>query len=143
VISHENAGMEVIFLIGGEIGVSLQLSDVSAIHRLRVRRGSNSRKVIARFVSREKKMEFLTRRKKLKKSERFKTVFISIDLTKLRFKLFQLVRKSDDVKNAFRRDGRILGTLQNGTKFSIESPDDLFRIGVDEIDYKALGLAEL
>ena len=25
----------------------------------------------------------------------------------------------------------------------IESPDDLFKIGVDEIDYKALGLAEL
>jgi hypothetical protein len=116
--------VKVLANVGGEIGVSLQPSDVSAIHRLGVRRGSNSRQIIARFVSREKKMEFLTRRKELKKSERFKTVFISEDLTKLRFKLFQLVRKSDNVKNAYTRDGRILGTLQNGTKFSIESPDD-------------------
>ena len=73
----------------------------------------------------------------------FKDVFISEDLTKLRFKLFQMVRKLDDVKHAYTRDGKIHGILRNGSKFFIDTPDDLFKIGITDIDYRALGLAEL
>ena len=135
--------VQVIIDIGKELGVNIEPSCISAVHRLGVKRAGKVRQVLVRFVNRESRMQYITRRKELKNSEHFKDVFISEDLTKLRFKLFQLVRKLDIVKNAFTRDGKIHGVLKSGAKFMIESPDDLFKIGVDEIDNKALGLAEL
>ena len=54
--------------------------------------------------------QFLTNRKKLKETE-FKDIFISEDLTKLRLKLFQYVRKLDEVKTVYTRYGRIHGSL--------------------------------
>jgi hypothetical protein len=73
----------------------------------------------------------------------YKNVFINEDLTKLRFKLFQMVRKCEEVKSASTRDGKIICYLQNGTKAVISSPDDLFKIGFQDVDYQKLGLAEL
>ena len=54
-----------------------------------------------------------------------------------------MVRKCEDVKSAFTRDGTIICSLQNGTKAVISSPDDLFKIGFQDVDYQKLGLAEL
>ncbi|VDI04680.1 Hypothetical predicted protein [Mytilus galloprovincialis] len=54
-----------------------------------------------------------------------------------------MVRKLEDVKNAHTRDGKTICTLKNGIKAIIESPNDLFKLGIDEIDHHALGLNEL
>ena len=88
------------------------------------------------------KIKFLSGRKNLKNTD-YKNVFINEDLTKLRFKLFQMVRKCEEVKSASTRDGKIICYLQNGTKAVISSPDDLFKIGFQDVDYQKLGLAEL
>jgi hypothetical protein len=84
----------------------------------------------------------LSGRKYLKNTD-YKNIFINEDLTKLRFKLFQMVRKCEEVKSASTRDGNIICYLQNGTKAVISSPDDLFKIGFQDVDYQKLGLAEL
>jgi hypothetical protein len=54
-----------------------------------------------------------------------------------------MVRKCEEVKSASTRDGKIICSLQNGTKAVISSPDDLFKIGFQDVDYQKLGLAEL
>jgi hypothetical protein len=54
-----------------------------------------------------------------------------------------MVRKCEDVKSASTRDGKIICPLQNGTKAVISSPDDLFKLGFQDVDYQKLGLAEL
>ena len=93
-------------------------------------------------MNRTLKIKFLSVHKNLKNTD-YKNVFINEDLIKLRFKLFQMVRKCEDVKSASTRDGKIICSLQNGTKAVISSPDDLFKLGFQDVDYQKLGLAEL
>jgi hypothetical protein len=50
-----------------------------------------------------------------------------------------MVRKCEEVKSASTRDGKIICYLQNGTKAVISSPDDLFKIGFQDVDYQKLG----
>ena len=90
-------------------------------------------------MNRTLKIKFLSGHKNLKNTD-YKNVFINEDLTKLRFKLFQMVRKCEDVKSASTRDGKIICSLQNGTKAVISSPDDLFKLGFQDVDYQKLGL---
>ena len=123
--------------------VRIEPNNIVDAHRLGRKAQGKCRQIIVRFANRSLRNKFIASRSKLKQSENFKTVFISDDLTPLRFKLFQMVRKVDEVKNAHTRDGKIICTLKNGTKAIIESPDDLFKIGVVDVDYRALGLAEL
>ncbi|CAG2247274.1 unnamed protein product [Mytilus edulis] len=102
-----------------------------------------NRQVIVKFENRTDRFKFLASRKELKQTE-FKDVYVSEDLTPLRFKLFQLVRKNDDVKNAHTRDGKIHCFMKNGgDRVVIASPDDLFKLGIVDVDYKKLGLTEL
>lgn len=129
--------------IAKEVKVQMNASDISDVHRLGKKTPGKNRQIIVRCVSRAVRNQLLVARKELKNSERYKNVYISEDLTQLRFKLFQMIRKLDDVKSAYTRDGKIHCVLKNGGKFIVESPDDLFKLGIDEIDYRRLGLSEL
>ncbi|CAC5359853.1 unnamed protein product [Mytilus coruscus] len=62
-----------------------------------------NRQVIVKFENRTDRFKFLASRKELKQTD-FKDVYVNEDLTPLRFKLSQLVRKNEDVKNAHTRD---------------------------------------
>ncbi|CAC5417284.1 unnamed protein product [Mytilus coruscus] len=53
-----------------------------------------------------------------------------------------LHKKQTSIKSAFTKEGRINCTLSDESKVTIDSPVDLFKIGMDNIDYKALGLPE-
>ena len=129
--------------IGAAMDIQLNPVTIVDAHRLGKKSPGKTRQIIIRFANRATRNRFISNRRKLKQSEDFKGVFISDDLTPLRFKLFQMVRKLEDVKNAHTRDGKTICTLKNGTKAIIESPDDLFKLGIDEIDHHALGLTEL
>ena len=129
--------------IGNSMGVRIDPGAIVDVHRLGKKTPNKQRQIIVRFSNRMIRRDFIVNRRKLKQSEKFKGVFISDDLTPLRFKLFQMVRKHDDVKSAHTRDGKIVCIMKSGTKVILESPDDLFRIGIDEVDFPALGLNEL
>ena len=58
-------------------------------------------------MNRTLKIKFLSGRKNLKNTD-YKNVFINEDLAKLRFELFQMVRKCEEVKSASTRDGKII-----------------------------------
>ena len=48
-----------------------------------------------------------------------------------------------NVKSAFTRDGVIHCNLHNGSHIILESPDDLFRLGMDEVNFVDLGLQSI
>ncbi len=44
------------------------------------------------------------------------------------------------VERSFTTQGKIICFLKNGSRHVIENPDDLFKIGFDEVDYGDFGL---
>ena len=80
-------------------GVKLQKEDISICHRLPSRNGK--RTLIARFVRREKKIEMMRNKKKLK--EHGKQIYLNDDITPLRSRiLFSLQRQhSPSMKKPF------------------------------------------
>ena len=128
--------------IADSIGVVIKPDNIDAIHRIGPKRQGEARQIIARFVYREPRFQLLKNRADLRKTERFKNIYISEDLTQLKFKLLYYVKKQGNVKSLFSKEGRIHCTLDDDSKVTIDTPDDLFKIGMDNIDLKALGLPE-
>ena len=128
--------------IADSIGVVIKPDNINAIHRIGPKCQGEARQIIARFVYREPRFQLLKNRADLRKTERFKNIYISEDLTQLKFKLLYYVKKQGNVKSAFSKEGMIHCTLDDDSKVTIDTPDDLFKIGMDNIDLKALGLPE-
>ncbi len=130
--------------IGGDCEVVFKSEDISVCHRVgrKVEGGARRRPrdVLCRFVTRATKMAMMSNKKKLKEKEGYKDVYINENLTPMRAKLFATVRKCQNVKSAFTSQGKIICFLNDGTRHAIESPDDLFKLGFDEINYKDFGL---
>lgn len=83
-------------------------------------------------------------KKNLKLNEKYKTenIYITDDLTQLRLKLKSIVKDVPGVTKIHTKDGNI-HCDKGGTHFVISNPDDLFSLGIDEIDYEELGLKDL
>lgn len=121
------------------MSVEILNGDINVVHRSGPR-GIRPRQIICRFVSRDTKIELLKSKKKLRDSDDYKNVFMHEDLTPLRAKLLKVVKEQTNVKSVFTREGIIHCNLHNGSHIIIESPDDLFRLGFDGINYDELGL---
>ena len=128
-------------------------ADVSVVHRTggRKRKG---RLILVRFVSRKKRKEVMQKKKVLKDKPEYAGVYVFDDLTTLRAKmLYYLKKKVPVVENAWTIDGRIHCTKKRvpdlserespGRIFTIDTPDVLFKLGVDAVDFKELGFADL
>jgi hypothetical protein len=111
-----------------------------ACHRVGDPEKKKPRTLIVRFVSTDLKFKFFTNKKKLQDCPELKKVYINEDLTVLRLKLLQYVKNIDNVKSAVTRKGKIHCVMKNGKKMTVDNPDDLFHLGVTDIDYGELGL---
>ena len=118
-------------------------------------RNAKPRPVIVRFVSYQKRNEFLFEKSKLKKSMHFGNAFITEDLTPLRSKLLRYVKKECDddfvlchsfngkirMKKSAQKAGLPLDKNGNdqgtGKWLTITSVDDLFKINAD-VDFEKL-----
>ena len=130
-------------------GAVISKNDISVCHRLG-RTVNGSRPIIVRFVSRRKRTEVLQRKKALKTSHR--NVYINDDLTPLRSKLLKYVKDLPSTDKVWTIDGKImcskksvpgLHVADQPKPFVIETPDDLFKLGEDSVDYARLGLHHL
>ena len=130
-------------------GVSVTDKDISACHRLG-KASNGSRPVIVRFVSRRKRTEIMRKKKVLR--EKTDKIYINDDLTPLRAKLLKYVKGLPNTDKVWTVDGKIMCTrrtapghsqLDNARPIVIESPDDLFLLGVDSVDWVKLGLHHL
>ncbi|CAC5399555.1 unnamed protein product [Mytilus coruscus] len=132
---------KILIAIAGSVGVVIK---PYVIHEIGPKREGKARQVIARFVQRVPRFLLLKNRDELRKIERFKNILIAEDLTKLMYELgkFKLLFYIKKQTYAFTKEGRIHCTLSDESKVTIESPDDLFKIGMDNVDCKALGLPD-
>ena len=130
-------------------GVSVRENDISACHRLG-KPINGSQPVIVRFVSRRKRTEVMRKKKVLRQNT--DKVFINDDLTPLRAKLLKLVKDLPITDKVWTIDGKIMCTKKTAPGHSqpgnvkpviIESPDDLFHLGVENVDWAKLGLQHL
>ena len=135
------------------VGADITPADVSVVHRT----GDRKRKgwpILVRFVSRKKRKAVMQKKKVLKDKLEYTGVYVFDDLTTLRAKLlYYLKKKVPVVENAWTIDGRIHCTKKRPPGlsereslrriFTINTPDDLFKLGVDAVDFEELGLADL
>lgn len=106
--------------------------------------GANRKQTIVRFVSRRVVANVYKYKKNLKEMVKYNSdnVYITDDLTQMRLKLKAVVKDIDGVSKVFTKDGNI-HCDKGGSHFVITSPDDLFNLGVDSINYEELGLPNL
>ena len=72
-------------------------------------------------------------------------MFVSEDLTPLRYKLLKYVQKfcSDTFASCYTRNGNIKAKLKTSEKWvTVTPPDDLFKHGID-IDYKQMDCGKI
>ena len=128
-----------------EAGADVKEEDIAAVHRVgKVGRGL--RPILVKFVSRRKRREVMEKKKSLK-------VYINDDVTPLRAKLLALVKRPDNVDKAWTVGGSIhctkkaLPGLAPGANqrpvLVIDTPDDLFKLGLEQVDFMSLGLTHL
>ena len=115
---------------------------ISAIHRVG-RRGQRPRQVIVRFVVRRDKAKLMKQKKNLKNNTKIRDntkldekVILVDDLTDGRMKLLKIVREHRDTEFAYTVEGTIICKTKKGQFHRIETADDLFNLGIDDVRYE-------
>lgn len=127
--------------LAADMGVTLVPDNISIAHRLGKPQGRN-RPVIVRFCHRKKRSEMLRKRVELKNKQR--KVYVNEDLTPMRVTMLKIVKDQPNVKSATTRDGKILTWLTGKDRpVEINTPDDLFKVGILSPDWKRLKLEHL
>ncbi|XP_076435986.1 uncharacterized protein LOC143275623 [Babylonia areolata] len=141
-------------------GCTIKPSEIAVVHRSGQRKTNShnstvsrgnapaGRPVLVKFVSRRTKATLMEKRRALKETQEFKKVFINDDLTPLRSRLLHVAKRNEVVDRvSTTHDGRIRcvlkktpGQTTNAKVVLIDNPDDLFHLGVDSVDFEALGL---
>ena len=133
-----------IIAVANDMGVVMDESDISVAHRIGGAMTPNkTRQVIVKFTRRKKRNEIMKKKKELKKKK--KKIYVNEDLTPLRSTMLKIVKERENVKNATTRDGKILVWLNNGEEkpLDIDSPDDLWKVGIVTPDWKRLKLEQV
>ena len=108
------------------VGVPVAESDVEVAHRVgnRASRQDRGRPIIVRFLSRKKKDDVLTNRRKLKGSD--KKIAIGEDLTSLNYKLLKEAKEHSATLDAWSSNGKkIIAKLKNGKTVTLDICRDL------------------
>jgi len=126
--------------IATAIDVPLKKEDISVTHRTG-KKGVTPRDVLCRFVSRASVTKLLSARKHLKDKDGFKSTYINEDLTTLRSRMLKLLKSNPQVKRAHTKNGRIHCNYGHDDRHVvIDTPDDLFRVGYDNLPFADLGI---
>ena len=132
-------------------GVNIKPEDVAACHEVGKPK-DGKRAIIVRFVSRKKRAELMKAKKELNNINDMKGIFVNDDLTPLRARLLGYIKELDQVARAWTVDGRIYAAKkcpvglpddQRPPPVRVENPDDLFKLGEDNINFERLGLNHL
>ena len=54
-----------------------------------------------------------------------------------------MMKREDGVESAYTREGNVICRRRDGYRVTVETTDDLFKIGLTSIDFVALGLGAL
>ncbi len=129
--------MEKVRELAAVAGTSIIKRGISTAHRLGTRKQDKTRPITVRFMSRRKRAELMRNKSKLKDADGYEDVFISEDLTCMRYKLSLYAK--DKCQHTFIREGKVI-CKNDGRYVTINTPDDLFMIGYDDVDCKDFGI---
>ena len=80
---------------------------------------------------------------KLHGKEQYKRTYVNEDLSNLRASMFRMAKECESVKSVSTRDGKIIARMrENDERVAIDSPDDLWKLGISEPDWKRLGMEQ-
>ena len=126
--------------IASKAGVQLKKEEISVTHRLKPDRKGGVPTII-KFTSRRAKDKVYMAKKNLKGKEGMDDVYITEDLTRLRFRTLLSAKKCHGFKSVSTKGGRIFIWRENvRDPVAIESPQDLRKLNL-EPDFKFLGIA--
>ena len=127
--------------IANKIGAKINRGDISVTHRLKpTQKGIHP--VIVKFSTRRAKDAVYYSKKNLKGMEGMENVFISEDLTRLRYRTLLQAKKVKDFTSITTRGGKIKVYCGNSKiPVTVESPMDLAKLQL-EPDYTFLGLED-
>ena len=122
-------------------GVDLKNEEISVAHRLKKDRKGGVPTII-KFTSRKSKEKVFSAKKNLKGKDDMSEIYITEDLTRLRFRTLLSAKRCEDFKSISTKNGKIF-VWRNGERspVSIESPYDLRKLNLAP-DFKFLGLCE-
>ena len=91
--------------VAADIGMNLKEEDISIAHRL----PSNSERkpIIAKFVRRVTKLDFMKKKRNLAQSETYKNVKVFEDLSKARVNFINLMKADDRINSVWSREGTL------------------------------------
>ena len=133
---------DVIVKVAADMGVVITERDISVSHRIGKKTGTKPRPIIAKFVRRDTKTAIMRSKRNLKGLDAYKSVFVNDDLTTMRSKLLYELKRDGSVTRVWTMNGKILCIQEeNGkeVKKTIDSPDDLFKVGWSEEKVAGLG----
>ena len=141
--------IDVVLGVAKEMGAELSRADLSVCHRLGKPNDNGdgrmkSRTIIARFTRRDAKTTFMKAKKNLRKKEETKNIFVNDDLTRVRSKVFQELRRDPNIVKTWTIDGKIHYVKKgpNGREVTrtMDSLDSLHELGWTEDHIKDLGV---
>ena len=132
--------IEAVVQIAKDIDVIIQPNDISVAHRVG-KANASGRSVLCRFVSRQVRDKVMKSRKKLKDLPNHKgKTYLNDDLTTMRARLMAYTKGLPNVQRVNTSNGKIHCNTKDGNHVIVDTPDDLFKLGVESIDYSKLGL---
>ena len=143
---------EKVMSLFGKLDCGVQKEEISIAHRNGKVSGDpkKPRHILVRFTSRRSKAKVMAKKKCLKNDKNCQKVYINDDLTALRSKLLKKAKSSLSVERAYpTSDGHIKCLLKkkNGQEVNevviVDTPDDLFHLGFDRVDYAEFGLTHI
>ena len=138
--TNENTN-DIVINLAKDMGVELSSNDISTSHQLgATREVTKPSTIIVRFAKRDKKVELLKNKKKLRSGVHFEE-----DLTKLRRNMAYEIRKDSSTIKTWTIDGKIYAMVREGNsevKKVFDTPDDLYKLGWNEARLEALLDAE-
>ena len=118
------------------VGVGLKEVDISSCHRLGKRSVDKTRQTFVRLSNRRKRDRFYDTHFTLKGKYGCEGVYINEDLTPMRYAVLRAAKRSSSVTRVSTKNGNIVCKKKDDEYVTIASPDDLFDIGFNGINYK-------
>ena len=139
-VNETNQELEAkIIRIADKAGVQVKRDDISVTHRLRKDRKGKFPTII-KFSTRRVKDQLFMAKKNLKGVTGMEEVYISEDLTRLRFRTLLQAKRAENFKSVSTKGGKIFVWLIGSEKpVTVESPYDLKRLNL-EPDWEFLGV---
>ena len=123
-----------------QAGIELKGADISSCHRLGKKSGDKSRQTFVQITTRRKRDALYNARFSLKGKDGCDGIYINEDLTPMRYAVLRAAKRSEMVKRVSTKHGNVICKMTNDDFITISSPDDLFDVGLDTIDYKEFRL---